>query len=61
MSIPVSDRLPLSGRTAVITGVSRRQGIGYAVASRLAQMGASLYLAHYSPPRRAAAVGRGRH
>lgn len=49
MSIPVSDSLPLSGRTAVITGVSRRQGIGYAVASRLAQMGASLYLAHYSP------------
>ena len=41
--------LPLAGRTAVITGVSRMQGIGFAVASRLAQMGASLYLAHYSP------------
>ncbi|WAP53180.1 SDR family NAD(P)-dependent oxidoreductase [Arthrobacter sp. ATA002] len=41
--------LPLAGRTAVVTGVSRRQGIGFAVASRLAQMGASLYLAHFSP------------
>ncbi|MBD8042815.1 SDR family oxidoreductase [Arthrobacter sp. Sa2BUA2] len=41
--------LPLAGRTAVITGVSRKQGIGYAVASRLAQMGASLFLAHYAP------------
>ncbi|MCC9196522.1 SDR family oxidoreductase [Arthrobacter sp. zg-Y820] len=40
---------PLAGRTAVITGVSRRQGIGFAVASRLAQMGANLFLAHYSP------------
>lgn len=40
---------PLAGRTAVITGVSRRQGIGYAVASRLARMGASLFLAHYAP------------
>jgi 3-oxoacyl-[acyl-carrier protein] reductase len=45
----VNAPLPLTGRTAVITGVSRRQGIGYAVASRLARMGASLYLAHYSP------------
>ena len=41
--------LPLAGRTAVVTGVSRKQGIGYAVASRLAQMGASLFLAHYAP------------
>jgi len=41
--------LPLTGRTAVITGVSRRQGIGFSVASRLARMGANLYLAHYSP------------
>ncbi|MBO0895657.1 SDR family oxidoreductase [Arthrobacter sp. zg-ZUI10] len=41
--------LPLVGRTAVITGVSRRRGIGFAVATRLARMGASLYLAHYSP------------
>jgi len=41
--------LPLAGRTAVVTGVSRRQGIGYAVASRLARMGANLFTAHYRP------------
>ncbi|CEA07902.1 3-oxoacyl-[acyl-carrier-protein] reductase FabG [Arthrobacter saudimassiliensis] len=40
---------PLAGRTAVVTGVSRRAGIGYAVAGRLADMGASLYLQHYAP------------
>ncbi len=41
--------LPLEGRTAVVTGVSRRRGIGYAVASRLAQLGASLFVHHWSP------------
>ncbi|MDQ6934594.1 MAG: SDR family oxidoreductase [Actinomycetota bacterium] len=41
--------LPLAGRTAVVTGVSRRRGIGFAIASRLAGMGASLFLHHYSP------------
>ncbi|GIG41468.1 SDR family oxidoreductase [Cellulomonas phragmiteti] len=39
----------LQGRTAVVTGVSRRRGIGFAVASRLARAGASLYLQHWSP------------
>ncbi|MUK03451.1 SDR family oxidoreductase [Vibrio cholerae] len=39
----------LSGRTFVVTGVSRRRGIGYAVASRLAAMGATLFLHHYAP------------
>ncbi|WP_104168515.1 SDR family oxidoreductase [Arthrobacter sp. SX1312] len=39
----------LSGRTFVVTGVSRRKGIGYAVASRLAAMGASLFLHHFAP------------
>lgn len=34
--------LPLRGRVAVVTGVSRRAGIGYAVARRLAALGASL-------------------
>jgi 3-oxoacyl-[acyl-carrier protein] reductase len=43
------DPLPLRGRAAVITGVSRRAGIGYAVARRLAALGASLYLHHYLP------------
>jgi 3-oxoacyl-[acyl-carrier protein] reductase len=41
--------LPLSGRTALITGVSRRRGIGFATASRLASMGASLAVHHHRP------------
>ncbi len=39
-----SPQLPLSGRVALITGVSRFNGIGFAVARRLGQMGASLFL-----------------
>ncbi len=34
----------LSGRSAVVTGVSRREGIGYAIAHRLAERGANLML-----------------
>ncbi|MBG6216718.1 3-oxoacyl-[acyl-carrier protein] reductase [Arthrobacter sp. CAN_A6] len=40
---------PLAGRVAVITGVSRRKGIGFAIAERLAIMGASLFLQHHAP------------
>jgi 3-oxoacyl-[acyl-carrier protein] reductase len=40
--------LPLAGRVAVVTGVSRSRGIGFAVASRLASMGASLFLGHHA-------------
>jgi 3-oxoacyl-[acyl-carrier protein] reductase len=36
--------LPLRGRVALITGVSRRAGIGYAIARRLAAAGAGLFL-----------------
>ena len=43
------DPLPLRGRVAVVTGVSRRAGIGYAIARRLAALGASLFLHHYAP------------
>jgi 3-oxoacyl-[acyl-carrier protein] reductase len=43
------DPLPLRGRVALVTGVSRRAGIGYAVARRLAAVGASLFLHHYAP------------
>ena len=43
------DPLPLRGRVAVVTGVSRRAGIGYAIARRLAGLGASLVLHHYAP------------
>jgi 3-oxoacyl-[acyl-carrier protein] reductase len=43
------DMLPLRGRAAVVTGVSRRAGIGYAIARRLAALGASVFLHHYAP------------
>lgn len=39
----------LRGRTAVITGVSRRRGIGFAIASRLARAGADLFVQHWQP------------
>ena len=43
--MPVEDHAkPLSGRAALITGVSRRAGIGFAVARRLGELGADLYL-----------------
>lgn len=41
--------LPLAGRTALITGVSRRRGIGFAIARQLASRGASLALHHHAP------------
>lgn len=40
---------PLLGRTALVTGASRRGGIGYAVARRLAAYGASVHLHHHVP------------
>jgi 3-oxoacyl-[acyl-carrier protein] reductase len=43
------DPLPLRGRVALVTGVSRRAGIGYAIARRLGALGASLFLHHYTP------------
>jgi 3-oxoacyl-[acyl-carrier protein] reductase len=42
------DPLPLRNRVAVVTGVSRRKGIGYAIARRLAVSGASLFEAKIS-------------
>ncbi|NJQ01596.1 SDR family oxidoreductase [Streptomyces zingiberis] len=42
------DPLPLRGRTALVTGASRRAGIGFAVARRLAAYGASVHLHHHT-------------
>ncbi len=43
-----STTLPLRGKTALVTGVSRRRGIGYAVATQFARLGADVFLHHYS-------------
>ncbi|MGD7789568.1 SDR family oxidoreductase [Propionibacteriaceae bacterium Y1700] len=40
--------LPLQGRTAVVTGVGRTKGIGFAIARRLLIMGASVCCQHWS-------------
>lgn len=40
--------LDLVGRTALVTGVSRRAGIGYAIARELARRGASIWLQHWA-------------
>lgn len=48
MGIPESNEAPyLRGRVALVTGVSRRQGIGFAIASRLAASGAHIVLTHH--------------
>jgi 3-oxoacyl-[acyl-carrier protein] reductase len=43
----------LEGRIALITGVGRRQGIGFAIASRLAALGADLFVHAFTPYDRA--------
>lgn len=46
--MPIRDQT-LTGRTALVTGVSRRKGIGYAIARELADLGASVFTHHYVP------------
>jgi 3-oxoacyl-[acyl-carrier protein] reductase len=42
-----SFQYPLAGKTALVTGVSRRRGIGFAVATRFLELGASVFSHHY--------------
>ncbi|MEK6312444.1 MAG: SDR family oxidoreductase, partial [Curtobacterium sp.] len=48
-ALPLDRSLPLAGKTALVTGVSRRRGIGFAVASKLADLGASIVVHHHRP------------
>jgi 3-oxoacyl-[acyl-carrier protein] reductase len=43
------DPHPLRGRAALVTGVSRRIGIGFATARRLVALGASVAIHHHRP------------
>ena len=45
----MSEFRPLDGRVALITGCSRRIGIGFAIARRLASDGARLFLQAFTP------------
>ncbi|MFL5794606.1 MAG: SDR family NAD(P)-dependent oxidoreductase, partial [Actinomycetota bacterium] len=45
---PSTVGLPLAGRVALVTGVSRRIGIGMAVSRRLADLGADLFLTSWT-------------
>jgi len=40
---------PLAGRVALVTGVSRRKGIGFAIARRLLADGASVFVHSFAP------------
>jgi 3-oxoacyl-[acyl-carrier protein] reductase len=40
---------PLAGRGALVTGVSRRAGIGYAIVRRLRELGAHVYVHGFEP------------
>jgi 3-oxoacyl-[acyl-carrier protein] reductase len=40
---------PLAGRGALVTGVSRRAGIGHAIARRLAGLGAGVFVQGFAP------------
>jgi 3-oxoacyl-[acyl-carrier protein] reductase len=47
VTAPGNDDLPMGGRVALVTGVSRRAGIGFAIARRLAAAGASVFAHHH--------------
>jgi 3-oxoacyl-[acyl-carrier protein] reductase len=41
--------LPLKGRVALVTGVSRQRGIGFAIARQLAMLGADVFIHSFTP------------
>jgi 3-oxoacyl-[acyl-carrier protein] reductase len=41
--------LKLQGRVALVTGVSRRKGIGFGIAQQLAMMGANVFIHSFTP------------
>ncbi len=43
----MSSSLSLRGKTALVTGVSRRRGIGFAIAVKLAALGADVVIHHF--------------
>lgn len=45
----IREQYPLKGNKVFITGVSRRRGIGYAIACQAAAWGASVIIHHYQP------------
>ena len=47
--MPESHPQPLAGRAAVVTGVSRRNGIGFAIARRLLGLGAGVFIQSWTP------------
>ena len=48
---------PLSGRVALVTGASRRRGIGAAICRALAAAGADVFFTHWTPFDRTQPVG----
>ncbi len=49
VNMDVVPRAPLAGCTALVTGVSRRAGIGFAIAQRLGLLGADLFVHSWTP------------
>ena len=47
--VPPLDPLPLAQRGALVTGVSRHAGIGHAIAGRLLDLGASVFVQGWTP------------
>ncbi|WP_430867002.1 SDR family oxidoreductase [Demequina aurantiaca] len=49
MHSSANPQYPLVGKTALVTGVSRRRGIGFADAMKFLELGASVFIQHHRP------------